>query len=63
MCTFLVKNDRNLIQSLDNVSFLDTRKGLRVYKLCDLKANKVVTNRDVVFNKNSMLKSTQGEEQ
>jgi len=30
MCTYLVKNDRNLIQSLDSVSFSDMGKGLRV---------------------------------
>jgi hypothetical protein len=43
--------------------FLGYEKGVKGYKLWDPKANKVVTNRDVVFNKNSMLKSTQGEEQ
>jgi hypothetical protein len=60
-----VKKDRNLIQSLDSVSFSDRRKGLTVkgYKLWDSKENKAVISRDVEFNENSMLKSTQGEEQ
>jgi hypothetical protein len=47
------------------VSFSDRRKGLTVkgYKLWDSKENKAVISRDVEFNENSMLKSTQGEEQ
>jgi hypothetical protein len=61
MCTYLVKNDRNLIQSLDSASFSDMGKGLRVTSW-DPKANKAVISRDVVFDENSMLKSTQGEE-
>jgi len=56
-----VKNDRNLIQSLDSASFSDMGKGLRVTSW-DPKANKAVISRDVVFDENSMLKSTQGEE-
>jgi hypothetical protein len=36
-------------------------KGLRVTSW-DPKANKAVISRDVVFDENSMLKSTQGEE-
>jgi hypothetical protein len=63
MFKFLVKNDRNLIQSLDSVPFSDTGERLRVYKLWDLKANKAVISRNVIFSENFMLKSTQGEEQ
>jgi hypothetical protein len=33
------------------------------YKLWDPKANKVVINRDVVFDENAMLKNTQKKEQ
>jgi hypothetical protein len=43
--------------------FLRYEKGVKGYKLWDPKANKVVISRDVVFDENSMLKSTQGEEQ
>jgi hypothetical protein len=43
--------------------FLGYWKGVKGYKFLDSKANKVVINRDVVFDQNSMLKSTQGKEQ
>jgi hypothetical protein len=43
--------------------FLGYEKGVKGYKLWDPKENKVVINRDVVFDENSMLRSTQGEEQ
>jgi hypothetical protein len=49
MCTYLVKNGQNLIRSQNNVSFSDIGKG--------------VISRDVVFEENFMLKSTQGKEQ
>jgi hypothetical protein len=38
-------------------------KWVKGYKFWDSMANKVVISRDVVFDKNSMLKSTQGKEQ
>ena len=40
--------------------FLGYGKGVKGYKFWDLTANKVVISRDVVFDKNFMLKSTQG---
>jgi hypothetical protein len=43
--------------------FLGYGKGLTGYKFRDLMTNKVVISRDVVFDKNSMLKSIQGKEQ
>ena len=43
--------------------FLGYRKGVKGYKFWDPMANKAVISRDVVFDENSMLKSTQGEEQ
>jgi hypothetical protein len=43
--------------------FLGYEKEVMGYKLWDLKTKKAVINRDVVFDENSMLKSTQGEEQ
>jgi hypothetical protein len=47
----------NLIRSLDNVSFSDMGKGLKVTSF-RIRANKAVISRNVVFNENSMLKST-----
>jgi hypothetical protein len=38
-------------------------KGVKGYKFWYLTANKAVINRDVVFDENFMLKSTQGKEQ
>ena len=38
--------------------FLGYGKGVKGYKFWDLTANKVVINRDVVFDENSILKST-----
>jgi hypothetical protein len=43
--------------------FLEYRKRVKGYKFWDLKAKKVLISRDVVFDENSKLKSTQGEEQ
>jgi hypothetical protein len=43
--------------------FLRYGKGVKGYKFLDLKPNKAVISRDVVFNENSMLKSSQSEEQ
>ena len=43
--------------------FLEYGKGVKGYKFWDPMANKVVINRDVVFDENSMLKSTQNEKQ
>jgi hypothetical protein len=43
--------------------FLRYGKGVKDYKFWDPTANKAVINRDVVFDENSMLKSTQGKEQ
>jgi hypothetical protein len=43
--------------------FLRYGKGVKGYKFWDSMANKVVISRDVVFDENSMLKSTQGKEQ
>jgi hypothetical protein len=43
--------------------FLRYGKGVQGYKFWDPTANKVVISIDVVFDKNSMLKSTQGKEQ
>ena len=43
--------------------FLGYGKGVKCYKFWDPTANKAVINRDVVFDENSMLKSTQGKEQ
>ena len=63
MCTYLVKNSQNLIRSLDNMSFSDMGKGVKGYKFWDPTANKAVISRDVVFDENSMLKSTQGKKQ
>jgi hypothetical protein len=48
MYTYLVKNEQNSIQSLESV--------------WGPKANKVVISKDVVFDENFMLKSTQGKE-
>jgi hypothetical protein len=42
--------------------FLEYRKWVKGYKFWDLTANKAVISRDVVFDENSMLKSTQGKE-
>jgi hypothetical protein len=39
--------------------FLGYEKGVKGYKLCDPTINKVVISRDVVFDENAMLKSTQ----
>jgi hypothetical protein len=61
MYTYLVKNERNLIQSLESV-FLGYGKGVEGYKFWGPKANKVVISKDVVFDENFMLKSTQGKE-
>ena len=38
--------------------FLAYEKGVKGYKFLDPTANRVVTSRDVVFDENSMLKST-----
>jgi hypothetical protein len=43
--------------------FLEYGKGVKGYKFWDPIANMVVISRDVVFDKNSMLKSTQGKKQ
>jgi hypothetical protein len=43
--------------------FLRYGKGVKGYKFLDLKPNKAVISRDVVFNENFVLKSTHGEEQ
>jgi hypothetical protein len=43
--------------------FFGYEKGVKGYKFWDSTANKVVISRDVVFNENFMLKSTQGKEQ
>jgi hypothetical protein len=43
--------------------FLRYGKGVKGYKFWDPTANKVVISIDVVFDENSMLKSTQGKEQ
>jgi transposase InsO family protein len=43
--------------------FLGYGKGVKVYKFWDSTANKVVISRDVVFDENFMLKSTQDKEQ
>jgi hypothetical protein len=43
--------------------FLEYGKGVKGYKFWDPMANKAVINRDMVFDENSMLKSTQGKEQ
>jgi hypothetical protein len=43
--------------------FLGYGKGVKGYKFWDPTANKVVISRDVVFDENSILKSTQGKEQ
>jgi hypothetical protein len=43
--------------------FLGYGKGVKGYKFWDPTANKAVISRDVVFDENSMLKSTQGKEQ
>jgi hypothetical protein len=42
--------------------FLEYGKGVKGYKFWDPMANKAVISRDMVFDKNSMLKSTQGKE-
>ena len=63
MCTYLVKNGQNLIKSLDNVSFSDMGKGLKVTSFGIQQLNKALISIDVVFDENSMLKSTQGKEQ
>jgi hypothetical protein len=38
-------------------------KGVKGYKFWDSMASKAVISRDVVFDKNSILKSAQGKEQ
>jgi hypothetical protein len=43
--------------------FLGYGKGVKGYKFGDPTAKKAVISRDVVFDENSMLKSTQGKEQ
>ena len=43
--------------------FLGYRKAVKGYKFWDPKANMAEISRDVVFDENSMLKSTQGVEQ
>jgi hypothetical protein len=43
--------------------FLGYGKGVKGYKFWDSTANKAVISRDVVFDENSILKSTQGKEQ
>jgi hypothetical protein len=42
--------------------FLEYGKVVKGYKFWDPMANKVMISRDVVFDENSMLKSTQGKE-
>jgi hypothetical protein len=39
-------------------AFLECRKGVKGYKFWDSMENKVLINRDVVFDENYMLKST-----
>ena len=39
--------------------FLGYHKGIKGFKLWDLKANKVVINRDVIFDEKTMLHNTQ----
>ena len=43
--------------------FLGYGKRVKGYKFWDPTANKAVISRDMVFDENSMLKSTQGKEQ
>ena len=43
--------------------FLRYGKGVKGYKFWDPMANKAVISKDVVFDENSMMKSTQGKEQ
>ena len=43
--------------------FLRYGKGVEGYKFLDPTANKEVISRDIVFDENSMLKSTQGQKQ
>ena len=43
--------------------FLGYGKGVKGYKFWDPKVNKVVISRDVIFDENFILKSTQGEKQ
>jgi hypothetical protein len=52
----------NLDPKFRQCAFLGYRRRVKGYKLWDLKANKAVINRNVIFSENFMLKSTQGEE-
>ena len=54
---FLVGRDRSLMQNLFRVS-----KRMKEFKLWDPKENKVVINRDVIFDEKSMLQITQEKE-
>ena len=58
MNTLLEMRDRSLIHSLDNAFFWDIRKWVKGFKLWDLKANKEVINRDVIFDQKFMLQNT-----
>jgi hypothetical protein len=63
MCTYLPSEERSKLDPKSRqFFFLGYEKGVKDYKFWDTKENKVVINRDVVFDENSMLKSTQGEE-
>jgi hypothetical protein len=60
MCTYVVPK---LYPKSRQYVFLEYGKGVKSYKFWDPTANKVVISRDVVFDENSMLKSTQGKKQ
>jgi hypothetical protein len=58
-----VKNESKLDPKSRQCVFLGYGKGVKGYKFWDPTANKAVISRDMVFDENSMLKSTQGKEQ
>lgn len=50
-----------MIQSLDNVFFYIYKKGVKGFKLWDLKENKIVISKDAIFYEKALLQQTQEE--
>ena len=57
MHTLLEMRDRSLMLSPRQCIFLGYQKGVKGFKLWDPKVNKVVTNRDVIFDEKAMLQN------
>ena len=57
----IVGDERSKLD-LDSAFFLGYQKGVKDFKLWDLKANKVLISRDVIFDKKAMLHNTHKDE-